>query len=191
MARILVIDESQLRAVEICTGLIKAGHQVAAVLPSALELIARIEEIRPDIILIETESPSRDTLEHLAVMNREMPRPVVMFSQDGDSDTIRSAIRAGVAAYVVDGFEIDRLRPIVDVAVARFDEHQALRRELADTSRKLSERKCIEKAKGILMKTRGMDEDAAYKALRKLAMERSQPLAKVADNLIEMAQLLL
>lgn len=191
MARILVIDESQRRAVEICTGLIKAGHQVAAVLPSALELIARIEEIKPDIILIETESPSRDTLEHLAVMNREMPRPVVMFSQDGASDTIRSAIRAGVAAYVVDGFDIDRLRPVVDVAVAHFDEHQSLRRELADTSRKLSERKAIEKAKGILMKTRGMDEEAAYKALRKLAMERSQPLVKVAENLIEMAQLLL
>jgi two-component system, response regulator / RNA-binding antiterminator len=191
MARILVIDESQHRAVEICTGLIQAGHQVAAVLPSALELIERIEEIKPDIILIETESPSRDTLEHLAVMNREMPRPVVMFSQDGDSGTIRSAIQAGVAAYVVDGFEIDRLKPVVDVAIARFEEHQALKQELAVASRKLSERKVIDKAKGILMKTRGMDEDAAYAALRKLAMERAQPLAKVAANLVDMAQLLL
>lgn len=191
MANILVIDESQHRAVEICTGLIKAGHQVAAVLPSALELIKRIEEIKPDIILIETESPSRDTLEHLGVMNREMPRPVVMFSQDGDSDTIRSAIKAGVAAYVVDGFDIDRLKPVVDVAMARFDEHQALRQELAAASRKLSERKTIEKAKGILMKTREMDEDAAYATLRKLAMERSQPLAKVAANLVDMANLLL
>lgn len=191
MARILVIDESQQRAVEICTGLIKAGHQVAAVLPSALELIGRIEEIKPDIILIETESPSRDTLEHLGVMNQSMPRPVVMFSQDGDSDTIRAAVRAGVAAYVVDGFEIDRLKPVVDVAVARFEEHQALRHELAEASRKLSERKTIEKAKGILMKSRGMDEDTAYAALRKLAMEKSQPLARVAADLVDMAQLLL
>lgn len=191
MARILVIDESQQRAVEICTGLIHAGHQVAAVLPSAMELIERIEEIKPDIILIETESPSRDTLEHIGVMNRTMPRPVVMFSQDGDSATIRSAVRAGVTAYVVDGFEIDRLRPVVDVAVARFEEHQALRQELAAASRKLSERKTIEKAKGILMKSRGMDEDAAYAALRKLAMEKSQPLARVAGNVVEMAQLLL
>lgn len=191
MARILVIDESQHRAVEICTGLIQAGHQVAAVLPSALELVNRIEEIKPDIILIETESPSRDTLEHLGVMNREMPRPVVMFSQDGDSGTIRSAIQAGVAAYVVDGFDIDRLKPVVDVAVARFEDHQALKQELADASRKLSERKIIDKAKGILMKTRGMDEDAAYAALRKLAMEKSQPLAKVAANLVDMASLLL
>lgn len=191
MARILVIDESRQRAVEICTGLIQIGHQVAAVLPSALELIDRIEEIRPDIILIETESPSRDTLEHLGVMNREMPRPVVMFSQDGDSEKIRSAIKAGVAAYVVDGFDIDRLKPVVEVAVARFEEHQALRQELAETSRKLSERKLVEKAKGILMQSRGMDEDSAYTALRKLAMERGQPLAKVAANVVEMARLLL
>ncbi len=191
MASVLVIDESQQRAVEICTGLIQAGHQVAAVLPSALELVARIEEIKPDIILIETESPSRDTLEHLGVMNRDMPRPVIMFSQDDDQDTIRQAIRSGVAAYVVDGFDIDRLRPVVDVALAHFEEHQALKRELAETSRKLSERKVIERAKGILMKSRGMDEEAAYGALRKLAMERSQPLAKVAGNVVDMAELLL
>lgn len=191
MARILVIDESQKRAVDICTGLMQAGHQVAAVLPSALELRERIEEIKPDIILIETESPSRDTLEHLAVMNREMPRPVVMFTQDSDSGTIRAAVKAGVAAYVVDGFDIARLKPIVDVAIARFDEHQTMKRELAAAGRKLSERKIIDKAKGILMKTRGMDEDAAYAALRTLAMEKSQPLAKVAANLVEMANLLL
>ena len=191
MARILVIDESQQRAVEMCTVLIKAGHQVAAVLPSAMEVIARIEEIKPDIILIETESPSRDTLEHLAVMNREMPRPVVMFSQDGERGTIRSAIQAGVAAYVVDGFDVERLSAVVEVAEVHFEEHQALKRELAETNRKLSERKIIEKAKGVLMKTRGMDEDAAYKALRKLAMERSQPLAAVAENLVDMAKLLL
>ena len=191
MAKILVIDESQTRAVEICTGLIKAGHQVAAVLPSAFELIERIEEIKPDIILIETESPSRDTLEHLAVMHRDMPRPVVMFSQDGERGTIRSAIQAGVAAYVVDGFDVERLSAVVDVAVVHFEEHQSLKRELAETSRKLSERKIIEKAKGVLMKTRSMDEESAYKALRKLAMERSQPLAGVAANLVDMAKLLL
>lgn len=191
MASILVIDESQQRAVDICTGLIKAGHQVAAVLPSAFELINRIEEIRPDIILIETDSPSRDTLENLGVMNQTMPRPVVMFSRDGGSEAISSAINAGVAAYVVDGFEISRLKPVVDVAIARFEQHQSMKKELADASRKLSERKTIEKAKGILMKTRGMDEDEAYAALRNLAMERSQPIAKIASDLTDMANLLL
>lgn len=191
MANILVIDESQRRAVDICTGLIQAGHQVAAVLPSAVDLNARIEEIKPDIILIETESPSRDTLEHIAVMNRAMPRPVVMFAQDGDSGTIRAAVKAGVAAYVVDGFDIARLKPIVEVAIARFEEHQALKRELAEASRKLSERKLIEKAKGILMKTRGLDEEAAYATLRRLAMEKSRPIAEIAANVVEMAKLLL
>lgn len=191
MSSILVIDESQRRAVEICTALLQAGHQVAAVLPSALDLIERIEEIRPDIILIETESPSRDTLEHLAVMNRTMPRPVVMFCSDRNSETIRSAVKAGVAAYVIDGFDIGRLESVIDVAIARFEEHQALQRELTETRRKLSERKVIEKAKGILMKSRGLDEDAAYAALRKLAMEKSQPLAKVAANVVEMANFLL
>ena len=191
MARILIIDESQRRAVDICTGLIKAGHQVAAVLPSASDLVERIEEIRPDIILIETESPSRDTLEHLAVMSRDMPRPIVMFASDDSQTAIRSAIRAGVATYVVDGFDSDRLRSVIDVAVAQFDEQQELRQELADTHRKLSERKTIEKAKGILMKTRDIDEDAAYAALRKQAMERGKPIATIAANLLESARLLL
>lgn len=190
MNRVLVIDESQQRAVDLCAALIRAGHQVAAVLPSAVDLAERIEEIRPDVILIDTDSPSRDTLEHLAVMSRDMPRPVVMLAQDDDTDAIRSAIRAGVAAYVVDGFDLDRLRPVLDAAVAQFDEQQALKRELAEASRKLSERKTIEKAKGILMKTRAMDEDAAYAALRRLAMERSKPIAAVAANLLESAQLL-
>ena len=191
MARILIIDESQRRAVDICTGLIKADHQVAAVLPSASDLVERIEEIRPDIILIETESPSRDTLEHLAVMSRDMPRPIVMFASDDSQTAIRSAIRAGVATYVVDGFDSDRLRSVIDVAVAQFDEQQELRQELADTHRKLSERKTIEKAKGILMKTRDIDEDAAYAALRKQAMERGKPIATIAANLLESARLLL
>jgi response regulator NasT len=191
MASILVIDESQQRAVEICAGLVNAGHQVAAVLPSALDLIERIDQIRPDIILIETESPSRDTLEHLSVMNRRMPRPVVMFSRDGDSGTIRAAVNAGVAAYVVDGFDIDRLKPVVEVAIARFEDRQAMKLELEAASRKLSERKIIEKAKGILMKTRNLDEDAAYATLRRMAMEKAQPLPQVAANLVDMAELLL
>ncbi|MCX8085934.1 MAG: ANTAR domain-containing protein [Rhodocyclaceae bacterium] len=191
MASILVIDESQQRAVEICAGLIQAGHQVAAVLPSALDLTERIEALQPDVILIETESPSRDTLEHIGTMNQSMPRPVVMFSQDGATETIRAAVKAGIAAYVVDGFDSARLKPIIELAIARFEEHQALKQELAEASRKLSERKIIEKAKGILMKLRGLDEEAAYAALRKLAMEKSKPLAEVAANVVEMAKLLL
>jgi len=191
MLRILIIDESRARAAELCGGLATAGHQVAAVLPSALDLTARIEDIKPDVILIETDSPSRDTLENLAVMDREMPRPVIILTQEDDAAVMREAFRAGVSAYVVDNLDMARLKPIVDVAIARFESHQAVKRELADATRKLSERKLVDKAKGILMKTRGLDEDAAYSALRKLAMERSQPIGKVAGDLIEMARLLL
>ena len=191
MLRVLVIDESRTRAAELCAALALAGHQVAAVLASALDLTAQIEEIRPDVILIETDSPSRDTLENLAVMDRELPRPVIILTQDDDAVLMRDAFRAGVSAYVVDNLDMARLKPIVDVAIARFESHQEVKRELADATRKLSERKLVEKAKGILMRTRGLDEDAAYAALRKLAMERAQPIGKVAEELIAMAKVLL
>jgi response regulator NasT len=164
---------------------------VAAVLPSALDLTAQIEAIKPDVILVETDSPSRDTLENLAVMDRTMPRPVIILTPENDTAKMREAFRAGVSAYVVDNLDLARLKPIIDVAIARFEAHQNLRQELADATRRLSERKLIDKAKGILMKTRGLDEDAAYGALRKLAMERAQPIGKVAAELIEMAKLLL
>ena len=191
MLRILIIDESRARAEELCGGLAMAGHQVAAVLPAALDLTSQIEAIKPDVILIETESPSRDTLENLAVMNRDMPRPVILLTQESDAAVMRAAFKAGVSAYIVDNVDLARLKPIVDVAIARFEEHQTLKQELALATQKLSDRKVIDKAKGILMKTRGLDEDQAYTALRKLAMERAQPLGKVAGDLIEMAKLLL
>ena len=168
-----------------------AGHQVAAVLPSALDLTAQIERIKPDVILIETDSPSRDTLENLAVMNRDMPRPVILLTQESDELVMRAAFKAGVSAYIVDKLDLARLKPIVNVAIARFEEHQNLKQELASATKKLSDRKVVEKAKGILMKTRGLDEEQAYAALRKLAMERAQPLGKIAGDLVEMAKLLL
>lgn len=191
MLRVLIIDESRARAADLCAGLVTAGHQVAAVLPSVLDLTAQIEAIKPDVILIETDSPSRDTLEHLAVMSRDMPRPVVMLTHEDDGDVMRAAFKAGVSAYIVDNLDLARLKPIVDVAIARFEEHQHLKQEAAVATKRLSERKVVEKAKGILMQTRGLDEDQAYGALRKLAMERAQPLAKVAGDVVAMAKFLL
>jgi response regulator NasT len=141
--------------------------------------------------LIDTDSPSRDTLENLAAMNKNMPRPVVVFTQEEAQSTMRDALKAGVSAYVVDGLDPKRIRTIVDVARARFEDTQALRRELDDISKKLSDRKLVDKAKGVLMKARGLDEDAAYHAMRKLAMERGQTLAKVARDVIDMARVLL
>jgi response regulator NasT len=191
MLSILVIDESRSRAAEICAGLALAGHQVAAVLSSALDLARQVEAIQPDVILIETDSPSRDTLEHLATLHRDLPRPVIIFAQEGDAESIRRAMKAGVAAYVVDGLETARLKPIIEVAVARFEENQALRRELAAASKKLSERKLVERAKGLLMKTRHIDEETAYASLRKLAMERGKSIGAVAREVVDIAGILL
>ena len=191
MLRVLVIDESESRAGEICAGLALSGHQVAALLPSCLDLAARIEQIRPDIILIQTEAPSRDTLEHLALAHEALPRPVVMFASRSDGDMVRKALRAGVSAYIVDGLTPERLEPIMDVAIASFEEYEALRHELDAATKKLADRVVVDKAKGILMKARGLDEDAAYKSLRKLAMDRGKPLTAVAAEVVEMAKLLL
>jgi len=191
MLTVLVIDESRSRAGEICAGLALAGYQVAAILAGAENLTAEVERLQPDVILIDTESPSRDTLEHLAAMNKNMPRPVVVFTQEEARESMRDALKAGVSAYVVDGLDPKRIKTIVDVARVRFEDTQALRRELDEVSKKLSDRKLVDKAKGVLMKARGLDEDAAYHAMRKLAMERSQPLVKVARDIIDMARVLL
>ena len=191
MLTVLVIDESRTRAGEICAGLALAGYQVAAILAGADNLTAEVKRLQPDVILIDTESLSRDTLENLAVMNKAMPRPVIVFTQEDAREPMRDALKAGVSAYVVDGLEPKRIKTIVDVARARFEDTQALRRELEEASRKLSERKLVDKAKGVLMKARGLDEDTAYHAMRKLAMERSQPLVNVARDIIDMARVLL
>lgn len=189
MLSVLVIDESRTRAGEICAGLALAGYQVAAILPDALNLAHQVETLQPDIILIESEAPSRDTLEHLALVNEHMPRPVIMFTLDGAGDMIRDAVRAGVSAYVVDGLDAKRIKPVIEVARARFEEHQALRQALSDSNRKLSDRKLVDRAKGVLMKARGLDEDGAYHALRKIAMERGKPMAAVAQDVLDMSSL--
>ena len=191
MLKVLVIDESRERAAEISLGLLKAGYQVAAVLPNALDLVRHVESIHPDVILIDSDSPSRDTLEHLSLLSRDNPHPVLLFSREKDSGAIRRALQAGVAAYVVETVDNARLDAIVEVALAQFEEVQALRRERDDASRKLAERVTIERAKGLLMKTKGLEEEQAYHALRKLAMERSRRIVEIAQGVIDSAALLL
>ena len=191
MLRVLVVDSSRERAADVCAALALAGHQVAAVLTSALDLSDQVLATKPDVIFIQADSPSRDTLEHLATMNRDCPRPVLLFSQDSDATMIRRAVKAGVSSYVVDSVSVERLDSLVEVAIAQFEEFQTLRAELDDANRKLSERIVVDKAKGLLMKARGLDEEAAYHALRKLAMERGRKLADVARDVVDMASLLL
>lgn len=191
MLRVLVVDSSRERAADVCSAIALAGHQVAAVLSSALELSDQVLNTKPDVIFIQADSPSRDTLEHLAIMNRDCPRPVLLFSQDADSQMIRRAVKAGVSSYVVDSVSSERLDALVEVAIAQFEAFQHMRAERDDATRKLSERITIDRAKGVLMKARDLDENAAYHALRKLAMERGRKLADVAQDVIDMSNLLL
>ena len=191
MLRVLVVDSSRERAADVCSAIALAGHQVAAVLSSALELSDQVLNTKPDVIFIQADSPSRDTLEHLAIMNRDCPRPVLLFSQDADSEMIRRAVKAGVSSYVVDSVSPERLDAVVEVAIAQFEAFQHMRAERDDATRRLSERITIDRAKGVLMKARDLDENAAYHALRKLAMERGRKLADVAQDVIDMSNLLL
>jgi response regulator NasT len=188
--RVLVVDESPERAELLREGLLHAGHEVTATLSSPLALLKTIDELKPDVIVIDMESPSRDVLEHLVFVSQHTPRPVVMFAQDGAPETIRAATRAGVSAYVVDGLDKNRIEAIIEAAVARFDQYQSLRAQLAEANLKLSERKLVERAKGLLMKSRGLDEEAAYSSLRKMAMDRKLRLAEVAQRIVDAADLL-
>src|SRR5712692_8792025 len=184
--RVLIVDESPERTAVLREGLERAGYEVVA----AIELLRAVEEARPDVIIIDTDSPSRDVLEHVVVISRDEPRPIVMFSGDDAPQAIRDAVRAGVSAYIVDGLDAARVKSIVEVAVARFDEHQRLRAELLEANLKLSERKLVERAKGILMKSRGMGEDEAYRMLRRMAMDRGKRLGEIAQQLIDVTEFL-
>jgi response regulator NasT len=185
--RVLVVDELPKRGDALRAALRLAGYELAAPLSSPLALLQTIGKLQPDVIVIDIDSPRREVLEHLVLVTQHTPRPIVMFSADGSPAAIREATRAGVSAYVVDGLERKSIKAIVVAAVARFEEFQALRARLAEANQKLSERKLVEKAKGLLMKRRGLDEEAAYTLLRKTAMDRSLKLAEVARRVVEAA----
>ena len=188
--RVLVVDESDERAALLREALTAAGHEVAASLSSPLELLRAVDALKPDVIVIDTESPTRDVLEHVVIVSRASPRPIVMFANDAGGAAIRDAVRAGVSAYIVDGLDSSRVNSIVEVACARFEEYQKLKIELAEANLKLSERKLVERAKGLLMQSRGLSEDEAYHALRKLGMTKKMRLGEIAQQVIESAELL-
>ncbi len=188
--RVLLVDDNTGRAATLRSALEAAGYKVVAKVQTAVELMARVREIKPDVIIIDRDSPDRDTLEHLCMITRDDPRPIVMFTQDKDRMMMREALKAGVSAYVVDGLAAERIQPIVDLALARFEQWQALRQELTEAQASLAERKVIERAKGIVMKQRGCSEEEAYRLLRKMAMDRNLRVGQVAESLIAMAGLL-
>ena len=188
--RVILVDRSSGRAAILERALADQGYDVIARLGEGDDVLEAVRRRQPDIVLIDMDLPDRDTLESLRMLNQKLPRPVVMFAGESDEDLITAAVRAGVSAYAVDGLDPRRLKPIMDVAIARFREYQALRNELEETRGKLADRKDIDKAKAILMRQKGISEEAAYAALRKLAMDRNQKIGEVARMLIAAAELL-
>jgi response regulator NasT len=188
--RVLLVDDGGPHVAMLGEEVARLGCEVVGVVDAAVELAATVARLNPDLIIIGAESPQRDTLENIAVVTRQTPRPIVLFTDDPDRERMQRAIRAGVSSYVVAGLAPARLRPVLDVALARFEADALLRAELEATRDELAARKRIEKAKGILMQARGLDEDAAYRELRKLAMDRGTKLIEIADRIIEAKALL-
>ena len=186
----MIVDDTPERATMLETALNEHGYTVCCRLSSAQGLMKQVEVHQPDIIVIDLDSPDRDMLEHMSGLSQFNPKPVVMFAEEGDSSSIQQAIRAGVSAYIVDGFNPQRVKPILDVAIARFDEFHALRSELEDTRNKLADRKIIDRAKGLLIKSRGLTEEQSYSAMRKLAMDQSKPIVEIAKNIISVMEIL-
>jgi response regulator NasT len=178
-------------------GLLENGFNLVAVLPADVFLHERLNQLQPDMIIVDAESEARDALEHVVLATRDAPRPIVMFTNDNDTSHVRDAVAAGVSAYIVAGLSAERIRPILDVAMARFEHEQVLRQELAATktelgelSAELKDRKVIDRAKSLLMQRQGLSEPAAYAKLRKAAMDKNLKLADVAQRMLDVADLL-
>ena len=190
MLRVLLVTDTDKPIGDLRQALARLGYDMLAEVATPAALPKVVEEQRPDVVIIDTESPSRDTLEQLAVMNETAPRPVLMFSNDADQKLIHAAVSASVSAYLVEGLEAARLAPILEVALARFAREEQLRKRLAEAENELADRKLIDRAKRLLMDRRKMSEPEAYAMLRKRAMDEGMKLAEVARQLVSMADLL-
>jgi response regulator NasT len=153
-------------------------------------LTERLAQLQPDMIIVDAESEARDALEHVVMATRDARRPIVMFTNDSDTRHVKDAVAAGVSAYIVAGLSSERIRPILDVAMARFQHEQALRQELAATKSELQDRKVIDRAKGLLMQRQGLSEQAAFEKMRKTAMDKGLKLADVAQRMLDVMDLL-
>jgi response regulator NasT len=187
---IVVVEKDRDRALTIVDGLREAGGHDVLVIADEIGLGRRIAERNPDLVLIDAGNPSRDAIEELTLASAPLQRPVAMFVDESDGALTRAAIEAGVSAYVVAGLRSDRIKPVLDAAIARFRMMHKLRAELAETRRALEERKLVDRAKGILMRAKGIGEDEAYALMRKAAMDQGRKLADVAQALVTAAELL-
>jgi response regulator NasT len=187
---ILIVSPSRRRLDNLMEALAASApeHRLIGRLDRAIDLPRWVDELAPDAIIMDTESPSRDTLEQIVVMSERTPRPIVMFSQDESQDAMRQAVSAGVACYVVNGLDNERIQPLLQLAQVRFDAWQAMREDTLRARQELQEHKQIEQAKRYLMKTEKLSEEAAYQALRREAMVHRKRIAEVARLVVEMAK---
>lgn len=188
--RVMIADDDEARAQTLGTALTAAGYEVVAIASGDTRLLTQVAESEPDLVLINTGSPSRDTLEQLTTINNQLPRPVVMFASDENRDTIRAAVQAGVSAYVTQGVENARVTSVIETAIAQFNQHQSVVDELKRTKQTLADRKVLERAKGILMQRRGCSEDEAFALLRQAAMNHKKRLGQVAEEIVQAASLM-
>jgi response regulator NasT len=185
---ILIIEENPLRAAVLEEGMREAGYERIVHIAKMVNLLSKISAIDPDVIVIGLENGSRDTLEQLFQLSRSVRRPIAMFVDDSDTATIQAAVDAGVSTYVVDGLKKERVGPILDVTISRFHAFRRLQQELAEAKEALEERKVVERAKGILMKQKGITENEAYNLLRRAAMSQKRKLFDIAQSVVTAAQ---
>lgn len=171
--------------------LLEAGYNIVAVLPADPFLPDRLNQLQPEMIIVDAESQARDTLEHVVMATRDARRPIVMFTDDEDTSHVRDAIAAGVTAYVVAGLAPERVKPVLEVAQARFEHEETLRRELAEARSQLAERKVVDRAKGLLMQRHQIGEPEAYARIRKAAMDKGLKMADIAQRIVDAADLLM
>jgi two-component system, response regulator / RNA-binding antiterminator len=188
--QIAVVEENPLRAEILITGLREAGHRNVLYIGQTQRLLQAIYDADPDVVIIGLESPSRDTLEQLFQMSRVVKRPIAMFVDKSDRAAITAAIDAGVSAYVVGGLQKERVQSILDVCISRFNAMARMQDELERVKTALEERKVIDRAKGILMRAKGLDEEEAYRVLRKTAMNEKKKIAEIAQSVLMAAELL-
>jgi response regulator NasT len=191
MYRVMLVDEKPDRLAFISEKLDGDGCRVVACVRPDDDLLACVRQHDPEVIIIDIDSPGRDTLENLRSLSSAIPRPMVMFSQDDQGETIRRAVEAGVSAYAVDGMGSRNVRPILDAAMAQFRRFRTLETELAEARQRLEERKLVDRAKGIVMSQRGLGEADAYSLLRRAAMERNKRIAEIAESIITASEMLL
>jgi response regulator NasT len=171
-------------------GLLESGYDIVASLPADIYLPERISQLQPDLIIIDAESDARDVLEHIVIASRDERRPIVLFTEDDTTSSMDAAMAAGVSAYIVAGLSSERIKPVLNVALARFRQEQKLLAELHETRHKLAERKVIDRAKGILMSNQQLTEDQAYQKLRSMAMNKKLKLAEIAQRILDVEDLL-